>query len=115
MQVNTLGVISFRLPYSAPPLPFPLSSSDVLIAPFLDIIDTLNGGRVLFRQTNDGDLLTQVGTTINEAMMADFFPTLLFIATWDSVADSEGQSFVRNLNPEYYYCGIINTPGVKNS
>ena len=96
MQVNTLGVISFRLPFLSPPFPLPLSTSDVLIAPFWDFIETLNGGRVLFRQTNDGDLLTQVGTTINEAIAVDFSPTLVLIVTWDRVP--EAQSFVRELN-----------------
>ena len=77
------------------PRPFPLSTSDVVIAPFWDFIETFFGGRVLFRLTNDEDLLTQVGTTINETFMVDFSPTLLLIVTWDRVPGFNEPSFVR--------------------
>ena len=77
------------------PRPFPLSTNDVLIAPFWDFIETFFGGRVLFRHTNEEDLLTQVGTTINETLMVDFSPTLLFIVTWDGVPGFNEPSFVR--------------------
>ena len=40
---------------------------------------------MLFRQTNDNDLLRIVGTTINETIMMDFSPTLLLIVTWDRI------------------------------
>ena len=95
VQVNNIGVISFRLPFfDVNPRPFPLSTSDVLIAPFWDTIITFNGGQVLFRHTNDEDLLTQVGTTINEAFMEDFSPVLLLIVTWDAVPNLSGPHFV---------------------
>ena len=77
------------------PRSFPLFSNDVVIAPFWDFIETFFGGRVLFRQTNDEDLLTRVGTTINEALMADFSPALLLIVTWDRVPGFNAPSFVR--------------------
>ena len=81
-----MGVISFRFPlFDVGPRPFPLSTNDVLIAPFWDFIETFFGGRVFFRQTNDEDLLTQVGTATNEAFMVDFSPTLMLIVTWDRV------------------------------
>ena len=86
LQVNTIGVISFRFPFvTINPSSFPLPTNDVLIAPFWDIIETFFGGRVLFRLTDDEDLLTQVGATINEAFMVDFSPALLLIVTWDRV------------------------------
>ena len=90
------------------PRPFPLSSNDVVIAPFWDFIETFIGGRVLFRQTNDEDILTRVGTTINEAFMVDFSPALLLIVTWDRVPRVNMPSFVRRPNlgeqvNNYYY------------
>ena len=53
---------------------------------------------MLFRHTNDEDLLTQVGTTINEAFTVDFAPTLLLIVTWDRVPTFTQPSFVCLLN-----------------
>ena len=85
-QVNTNGVISFRISFlDFIPSPFPLNTADVLIAPFWDDFDVGQGGDILFRQTNDESLLEAVGTRIEEGLMWDFSPTLLFIATWDGV------------------------------
>ena len=96
MQINSNGVISFRFPFLDPdPRPFPLFTNDVLIAPFWDFIETFFGGQVLFRHTNNEDLLTQVGTTINETFMVDFSPTLLLVVTWDRVPGVFEPSFVR--------------------
>ena len=49
---------------------------------------------MLFRHTDDEDLLTRVGTTINETLMVDFSPTLLLIVTWDRVPNSAQQGIV---------------------
>ena len=96
LQVNTIGVISFRFSFlDFNPRSFPLSTNDVLIAPFWDNIDTFIGGRVLFRLTDDENLLTQVGATINEAFMVDFSPVLLLIVTWDRVPDPTQPRVVR--------------------
>ena len=95
LQVNTNGVVSFRSPFfQLFPLPFPLFTNDILIAPFWDVIDTSQGGQVLFRQTNDEDLLTEVGTAINDTFMVDFSPISLLIVTWDSVPSLFGPNFV---------------------
>ena len=67
------------------PFPFPLSTGDILIAPFWDDFDVGAGGQILFRQTSDEELLALTGSTINDAFFLDFSPTLLFIATWDGV------------------------------
>ena len=95
LQVNTNGVISFRFQFfEIFPLPLPLFTNDILIAPFWDVIDTFQGGQVLFRQTNNEDLLTQVGTTINDTFMVDFSPTSLLIVTWNSVPGFFEPNFV---------------------
>lgn len=96
LQVNTNGVLSFRSPFfDFVPRPFPLSTNEILIAPFWDDFNVLQGGQILFRQSNDGDLLTQVGTAISDAFMWEFSPTLLFIATWDGVPGFATPSNVR--------------------
>ena len=59
----------------------------MLIAPFWDFL--INGigsrGQVLFRLSDHAALLSQVGSTINDALDGDFSPALLFIATWDRI------------------------------
>ena len=82
MQVNTKGVVSFGTDFTFSYLrPFPLSTSDILIAPFLDYFYS---GQVLFRLSDSQTLLNQVGSTINDTLECDFTPTMLFIVTWKS-------------------------------
>ena len=80
MQVSSYGVISFRSSHSLYPRSFPLSTSDILIAPFWDY--SYGGGQVLFRLSNNQTLLNEVGSTVNETLEFDFTPTMLFIVTW---------------------------------
>lgn len=83
LQVNANGVLSFQSPFlESMPVPFPLRSRDILIAPFWDVFDVEQGGQILFRHTSDAALLTQVNLAIDDD---DFSATLAFIATWDSV------------------------------
>ena len=55
---------------------------------------------MLYRQTNDEDLLAQVGATINETFVVDFSPALLLIVTWDRVPTLAAPRDVR-----MYYSG----------
>lgn len=71
--------------------PFPLSNY-TLIAPFWDDINTNVAGRIFFRFSGDPDLLDEVGSSIEDAFDCEFNPVLLFIATWDSVAQINGSS-----------------------
>ena len=84
MQVSAYGVISFGASYSTSPLPFPLSSSDILIAPFWDYFYVHNVGQVLFRLSDNQTLLNEVASTF-DTLEFDFTPTMLFIATWNIV------------------------------
>ena len=81
MQVSTNGVVSFGATFTDSfSRPFPLSTSDVLIAPFWDLLLIQNG---LFRLSDDQTLLNKVGSTINDTLEFDFSPTMLFIVTWN--------------------------------
>ena len=58
-----------------------------MIAPFLADVDTRAAGRVLYRETNDTELLVDAVLEIVRAFedSADFVPTSMFVATWDRV------------------------------
>ena len=80
----SLGTESFT-EYYARPFPF---RSLPLIAPFWDDIDFLFLNGLYYRQTNDSDLLQKFynyTSLLNkgEANSDDYYPTHLFIATWD--------------------------------
>ena len=68
---------------------FPLRSPP-LIAPFWHDFGPHQGGNIYYRQTNDSQLLQLYHTRLSRALftkgLGNFFPTLLFIATWDQVA-----------------------------
>ena len=88
MQVSTNGVVSFGAPFTNPSSsPFPLSRSDVLIAPFWDDFNVDNGGQILFRLSENQTLLNQVGSIINDSFEYDFTPTMLFIVTWNRIPE----------------------------
>ena len=91
MQVSTTGVVSFGtdFPYYWS-RPFPLSTSDILIAPFWDNFYYGNGGQILFRLSDDQTLLNKVGSTINDTLEFDFIPTILFIVTWSGIPSYKG-------------------------
>ena len=91
MQVSSNGVLSFNSPFTRyASLPFPLSTGDILIAPLWTDIDITVTGKVFYRYSNDTVLLSRVGTTISSAFATNFNPALLFIATWDRVAEAAG-------------------------
>ena len=86
MQVSTNGVVSFGATFIGHySRPFPLSTSDILIAPFWDNFNVENGGQVLFRLSDSQTLLNKVGSTINDTLEFDFTPTMLFIVTWSGI------------------------------
>ena len=91
LQVSTNGVVSFGATFYDYDLrPFPLSTSDILIAPFWDDSYVENGGQVLFRLSDNQTLLNKVGSTINDTLEFDFTPTMLFIVTWSGIPQLYG-------------------------
>jgi hypothetical protein len=89
--VNSNGVISFGVvgfrDYRAIPFPF---QSPPLIAPFWDDFDPSVRGAIYYRQTNDSDqlqLFYNYTLLLNDEELNDseYYPTHLFIATWDEV------------------------------
>lgn len=85
--MNENGVLSFRSPLSVfLPEPFPLISSDVLVAPFWADHDVSVKGQIFYRFSEDDTLLAEVGNTVTQAFEFNFVPSLLFIATWQGVA-----------------------------
>lgn len=88
-QVNTYGVISFRTSFpDNSPRSLPLNSGDILIAPFWN----RHPGRTLYRFSNDSALFNRVRLQVEEAVNEYFTPTSLFIATWERVAQFNGNS-----------------------
>lgn len=78
-------MISFRRPFSEYTVaPFPLVSTNIIIAPFWEDINIHNAGEIYFRSSNDTSLLREVGALIGDG--SEFLPDTLFIATWDRVA-----------------------------
>ena len=71
------------------PQAFPLCSPP-LIALFWHDLDPEVGGNIYYRQTDDPQLLQLYHICLSTALatkgLDNLFPTLLFIATWDQVA-----------------------------
>ena len=93
MQVNNNGIISFESSFSSfIPRSFPVSSNPgfglQLVAPFWADADTRGSGRgtVFYRQTTNFTLLQRASTEIQDGLSVSFFPSHLFIATWDSIS-----------------------------
>ena len=89
--MNTNGVLSFGWPYtstSSGRLNFTFVSSPPLIAPFWDDIDITKGGSIYYRLDNTSSTADQVQLDVyNQFPDVDFFyPSLVFVATWDRVA-----------------------------
>ena len=92
--MNFNGVISFGTKgfrdFYARSFPF---QSPPLITPFWDDISSLLWEGLYYRQTNDSDLLEQFYNyslllrdgDSNTKLLHDYYPTHLFIATWDKV------------------------------
>ena len=93
LQVNRNGVLSFQTQfYELRPQSFPLNGFS-LIAPFWYGVHI---GNIFFRQTSNATLLQKARDQLQELFPSsgNFTPTILFIATWDRVAESRGGSQV---------------------
>ena len=90
LQVNTNGVLSFnerfRQPFS---MEFPSSDSIAKISPYWENFDTSRNGRIYYRNTADITLLRRAQFSLQDIFPSarDFFPSNLFIATWDGVPE----------------------------
>ena len=88
MQVSTNGVVSFGATFTDhDSRPFPLSTNDILIAPFWDDSNVKIGGQILFRLSDNQTLLNVIGSTINDTLEFDFTPMMLFIVTWSGIPE----------------------------
>ena len=89
VQVNNNGIISFENSFSDfNPSRFPLVGTEGhIIAPYWADVDTSGGGRgtVFYRQTTSLNLLQRASREIWDGLSVRFFPSHLFIATWDAV------------------------------
>ena len=89
LQVNTNGVLTFDQPFYVPlPRPFP-DNSLRKISPFWENIDTSRDGRIYYRNTTDITLLRRAQYHLQDIFPSarGFFPSYLFIATWDETQE----------------------------
>jgi len=87
IQVNNNGIISFENSFSSfNPSRFPTGNH--LIAPYWADVDTssVGSGMIFYRQTTNNSLLQRVSKEIQDGLSVSFFPSHLFIATWDAVS-----------------------------
>ena len=89
--MNTNGVVSFGQRYtstSSGGSNFDSVFSPPIIAPFWDDINIMDGGVIYYRQDFDSfiaDLIRQ-GISSQYPEVGFFYPSLVFVATWDRVA-----------------------------
>jgi len=97
-QINDNGVISFNRPFRvATPMSFPFrTSSHRIIAPYWANVDTLQAGRIYYRQTTDPVLLARATSEIRSTfpMSQNVTITHLLIVTWDGVGYPQGSDRV---------------------
>jgi hypothetical protein len=62
-----------------------LAINRVLIAPFWTFIDNnaIVARQIFYRYSDNQTLLSEVGSLINDTFEDNFFPSFLFVATWD--------------------------------
>ena len=90
--MSTNGLLSFGLPFThftSGGLNFDSVFSPPLIAPFWDDVDVRNdGGTIYYRQDNTSSIVEQIQQDISLQFhnIGFFYPSLVFIATWDRVA-----------------------------
>ena len=89
--MNTNGVLSFGREYtrtSSSGNNFDSVSSPPIIAPFWDDINIVVGGVIYYRQEFDPFIvdLVREGVASQFPEVGSFFPSLVFVATWDRVA-----------------------------
>ena len=85
--MNTNGVISFKHSFhKTEPQDLPLKSP-ALISPYWEDFSTVRFGRVYYRITSDSNLLLRAQYHLQDLFPSGslFFPSYLFIATWDRV------------------------------
>ena len=98
LQVNSNGILSFNDPFTrcCGSRSFPINSTP-LIAPFWHDFNPMVGGRISYRQTGSNDQLNhvhQLFTSLDTGELRNFFPTHLFVTTWDHVSQYRGSSLV---------------------
>ena len=89
--MNTNGVLSFGQRFtdtSSSGRNFDFVSSPPIIAPFWDDINIRDGGVIYYRQVFDLFIIEQVQLEVSSRYpeVGFFFPSLVFVATWDRVA-----------------------------
>ena len=111
MQVSTNGVVSFGYDFTdSISRPFPLSTSDILLAPFWDDSNVEIGGQILFRLSDNQTLLYQVGYIIYDHLEYYFTPTMLFIVTWNRIPEFGGSPNIVSVTRVYpwKFHGLVN-------
>ena len=88
--MNTNGVLSFGWSYTHTSYGrsnFSFVSSPPIIVPFWDDVDITKGGSIYYRQDNTSSIADEVQQDIGDQFPdVDFYPSLVFVATWDRVA-----------------------------
>ncbi|XP_072472336.1 IgGFc-binding protein-like isoform X3 [Notamacropus eugenii] len=87
--VNTNGVVSFEVPVSQFfPHAFPLEDGQAFVAPFWADVNTIKGGQVWFRESQQPRLLSRASRELAIAFPGSPGIILhsLFVATWDQVS-----------------------------
>ena len=99
--MNSNGILSFDSPFTncCPHRDFPLISPPLIVPLWLDfdLTGTSEGG-IYYRQTEDPTYLELVHILLNNVEnvgdLTEFFPTKLFIATWEKVPEYGGSTSV---------------------
>lgn len=85
LQVSSVGVLTFMIPFLEYPHHFPIALNIPVIAPYWDAVDIRRSVQVLYRSSQDPGLLSEVDAMIGNAFGRYFNGTSLFISTWDRV------------------------------
>ena len=103
MQVSTNGLLSFNRSYTSGPREFRLVS-DVIIAPYwADFEEGIRGGQISYRFSTSSSIRNLLRLYITDS---SFTPSVVFIATWNGVAEFNTPGFdVSAIH--HYYCTII--------
>ena len=99
--MNTNGILSFGISYtrfSSGGNFDSVSDSPPIIAPFWDDIDIRDGGLIYYRQVFDQFIVDLVRQEVASQFpeVGFFFPSLVFVATWDRVAQFGARNGLRN-------------------
>ena len=97
--MSTNGFLSFWWPFTAFSsfgANFDSIPSPPLIAPFWDDVDVRSGGTVYYRQDNTSSIAEQIQQNISLQIhnVGFFYPSLVFVATWDRVASYRNRGVV---------------------